>query len=758
MKFMAHPPKYLMCSSVVAVASMALILGVSLADDSAIETDDVLSGEQGEQTAAAKAATVDENGFDAEDYSWWAVQPVTDPSVPDAITAFPSHWHQHPVDRFVANQLQSAGLTPARPAAAEELVRRIYFDLHGLPPTPEQVTTFIAASAVDANSAVEALIDELLASSRYGEQWGQHWLDVVRYAESDGYRADSFRAEAWRYRDYVIRSFNNDKPYDQFVREQLAADEFAADDPDTVIATAFLRHGVYEYNQRNARMHWELILNEMTNVTGEVFLGLGIGCAQCHDHKFDPILQKDYYSLQAFLSSTWWPEHRPLGTAEQIAHYQQALADWEQKTATIRDEATGLVADERDQRKEYAVNQFPDDVQQMYRKAPADRTTYEEQLAQLVQRQVEYEYGNFDPAKALKDEPERLARYQELEQKLKEQESSKPESLPMAFITTDVAKGAGPAPAVLKSRDGQKWVEPAFLTLLGNAPPTIQPTKSTTGRRQSLARWITDPKNPLSTRVIVNRVWQHHFGRGIVATPNDFGRLGEPPSHPELFDWLTSRFLEQGWKLKSMHRLIMTSAAYRQTARREPAQAERLQDPSNRHLWRFPARRLNAEQVRDAMLAVSGELQDSSGMPSKDGQQPVRSIYMKKMRNTPDPVLHVFDAPSGFDSAPDRLHTTTPNQSLLLVNNDWPLQRAQAFAKRLLDEGDEVTEPMITQAFQLAYGRNPNADETQAALDFIRAQLNDPQPKENASPHPIIAALTEFCHALLGSNEFLYLH
>ena len=433
-----------------------------------------------EETAAAKAAAVDENGFDAEDYSWWAVQPVTDPAVPDVSKAFPSHWRhwrhwrQHPVDRFVANQLESAGLAPAEPASAEELVRRMYFDLHGLPPTPEQVASFVAASAVDADGAVEALVDELLASPRYGEQWGQHWLDVVRYAESDGYRADFFRSEAWRYREYVIRSFNDDKPYDQFVQEQLAADEFAADDPDTVIATAFLRHGIYEYNQRNALMHWELILNEMTNVTGEVFLGLGIGCAQCHDHKFDPILQKDYYSLQAFLSSTWWPEHRPMGTAGQVADYQQALAEWEQKTAAIRDEMTSLVEEERDKRKEYAVNQFPDDVQQMYRKASAERTTYEEQLAQLVQRQVEYEYGNFDPAKALKDKPESLARYQELEQKLKEHESSKPDSLPMAFITTDV--GSSAAPAVLKSRKGQQLVGPAFLTLLGNPEPVIQPT------------------------------------------------------------------------------------------------------------------------------------------------------------------------------------------------------------------------------------------------------------------------------------------
>ncbi|MEZ5325254.1 MAG: DUF1553 domain-containing protein [Verrucomicrobiales bacterium] len=706
------------------------------------------------ESAPDKAVALDENGFTADDYNWWAVQPVTDPAVPAPISEFPAEWSDHPIDRFVARRLHDVGLDPAPPASPSELVRRIYFDLHGLPPTPEQIEAFVADSAVDANGAVETLIDELLASPRYGERWGQHWLDIARFAESDGYRADFFRSEAWRYREYVIRAFNEDKPYDQFVLEQLAADEFASDEPETLVATGFLRHGIYEYNQRNAKMHWELILNEMTNVTGEVFLGVGIGCAQCHNHKFDPILQKDYYSLQAFLSSTWWPEHRPLGTTEQIANYENAFAEWERETASIREEMEGMVAELRNNRKEYAVNQFPEDVQQMYRKETEARTPYEEQLTQLVQRQVEYEYGNFDPLKALGKQPESLARYKELEQQLKAYESSKPKELPMAFIATDV--GTEAAPAVLKSRQGKQLVEPAFLTLLGQAAPKITPTETTTGRRHALGRWITDPENPLSTRVIVNRVWQHHFGRGIVATPNDFGRLGEPPSHPELFDWLTSRFIEKGWKLKALHRVIMTSSAYRQTARQEPMITAKLQDPANLLLWRFPARRLSAEQVRDAMLAVSGELTDGSGQPSKDGQQPVRSVYVKKIRNTPDPVLFAFDAPSGFESAPNRLQTTTPNQSLLLVNNDWPLRRAKAFATRLLHGADAVSVEMITEAFQLAYGRNPQPEESEMALEFVHAQMSDP-PQVGAAPD-VLAALTEFCHALLGSNEFLYLH
>ncbi|MGK0187796.1 MAG: hypothetical protein ACI9R3_003587 [Verrucomicrobiales bacterium] len=692
-----------------------------------------VAGERISATAGTELESNSAHRFSSEDYSWWAVQPVRNPAPPVLADSSPGDWRQHPIDRFVAHRLAEAGLEPAPGAAPEELVRRLFFDLHGLPPTPEEVAEFVVDSKNGMDAAVAALVDRLLDSPRYGERWGQHWLDVARYAESDGYRADFYRPEAWHYREYVIRSFNDDKPYDQFVREQLAADEFAADDPETVIATGFLRHGIYEYNQRNAKMHWELILNEMTNVTGEALLGLGIGCAQCHDHKFDPILQKDYYSLQAFLSSTWWPEDRPMATAEQKAEFRKKQDYWESKSTPIRDEMTALVAEAQNSRSEYAINQFPEDVQAMFRKAPTVRTPYEEQLAQLVQRQVNFEVDMFEPAKSLEKKPEQLARYVALKEQLAALENLQPEPLPMAFIATDI--GVQAAPAVFDSQNGRETVEPAFLTLLGQPAPDIVPTAKTTGRRTALANWIARSDNPLSTRVIVNRVWQHHFGRGIVATPNDFGRLGEPPSHPQLLDWLTSRFVHGGWKLKPLHRLILTSAAYRQTARREPSAKASLSDPGNRLLWRFPARRLNAEQVRDAMLAVSGELVDGSGKPSKPGTDNVRSIYVKKIRNTPDPVLHAFDAPSGFESAPDRLQTTTPTQSLMLVNNTWPLKRAEAFARRLLGDKSAITNVEIVRAFQLAYGRDALSEELEIALDFVQTLLTDPLPADE-KPKP----------------------
>jgi len=667
-----------------------------------------------EETVAK--SEVDENGFTEEDKNWWAIKPVTNPPAPEAGAG----WAMNEIDHFVAAKLSEKGLKPAPGASAAELARRLYFDLHGLPPIPKDIAAFTKAFAANPDQATADLADKLLASPRYGERWGQHWLDVVRYAESDGYRADDFRPEVWMYRDYVIRSFNEDKSYRQFVREQLAADEFAADDPETLIATAFLRLGIYEWNQRNAPMQWDLILTEMTNVTSEAFLGLGMGCAQCHDHKFDPILQKDYFAMQAFLNSTWWPENATLATPEARTSHDAAQAQWESATRTTRDELETLTRPTLNAKRDGAVKQFPGDIQAIYYKNREERSTYEEQITQLVQRQVDFEYRRIEFPKVFAKDEKKLARWTELTEALKAFDHLKPAPLPSAFITTDT--GTEPADTHLQRRGKKEVIEPAFLTLLGQDAPKITPTENTTGRRTALADWIANEKNPFTARVMVNRVWQRHFGEGLVATPNDFGFLGEAPSHPELLDWLTTRFLEDDWKLKNLHRLIVTSATYRQTARREPSSDEEIADPGNRLLWRFPPQRLDGEEIRDASLAASGELTARDGGTSVEGTAPLRSVFVKKRRNTPDPMMAEFDSPSGFSSSPNRISTTTPIQSLLLVNGAWTLERSQAFAERLLHGRSKFDADIVHDAYQIAFGREPLAAEVDAALAFVDSQ------------------------------------
>ena len=668
--------------------------------------------------AAASSEPVESKSFTEEDFDWWAIQPVADPAPPSVNDGF---WGRNPIDQFVYEKLGASGLKPAPEAGLFELVRRVYFDLHGLPPTAEQLAEFERAAAEDIDTAYEALIDELLESPRYGERWAQHWLDVARYAESDGYRADGYRSSVYLYRDYVIRSINEDKPYDQFVREQLAGDEVNAEDPDTLIATAFLRNGVYEYNQRDARMHWELIMNEMTNVTGEVFLGLGFGCAQCHDHKFDPILQKDYYALQAFLSTTYWPDGQRLETPDTIERYGRELVAWEAEAKPVLNELQEFRKSYDAGVKDYSIKQFPPDIQDMYNKPFAERNSYEKQMAELIEKQVIDQIGRIIYVKQIKTkEPEKLERYDVLLSQLKELEKTKPQAPPESFFTTDIS--TEPVPTLLGGRYGKEMVSPAFLTLLGLPEPKITPTATTTGRRSALANWIADSENPLSTRVMANRLWHYHFGTGIVPTPNDFGTLGEDPSHPELLDWLTSRFLEGGWRVKAMHRLIMTSATYRQTANREPSELATVEDPMNRLMWRFPPKRLSAEQARDAMLVASGELEHREGGPRLEGDAPVRSVYVKKLRNRPEKFLHSFDAPQGFDSASERLQTTTPIQSLLLVNSPWPVQRAASFAKRVLGDSNEMNSETIERAFRIAYNRPPSDKELALSMEFIQSQ------------------------------------
>jgi mono/diheme cytochrome c family protein len=653
-----------------------------------------------------------------EDRQWWAFQPLANPDAPKVEDG---GWSVNEIDRFVFQKLTAAGLTPAPPAKPEQLVRRIYFDLIGLPPTPEESAAFVSDLSHRSHASQTALVDKLLADSRYGEHWARHWLDLVRYAESDGFKADDYRPNAWPYRDYVIAAFNRDKPYDRFVQEQLAGDELFPGDPEARTGTAFLRHWIYEYNNRDVAGQWTNILNDLTDVTADVFLGLGVQCARCHDHKFDPILQNDYFRLQAFFAPIKPRDDLFLVTPQDEAVYREKLKAWEEKTADLRQKIADLERPYRDKAAEEAIEKFPPETQAIVRKPAGERTPLEEQLAALAWRQVEYEWDHLLNRMKSTDKDQWVA----LNKQLAAFDNLKPPTPTPAFCVTDLGPHAPPVRIPKKESLGE--IAPGFLTLLdakSAAIPPLNAPHSTTGRRAALARWLTAPENPLAARVIVNRVWQYHFGRGLVATTSDFGKLGEPPSHPELLDWLTRRFITDGWSFKKLHRLILTSATWQQSVLnpQSPIFNPQLVDPENRLLSHATTRRLEAEQIRDAILSVTGELDSTAGGPSVDPSQPRRTIYTKVRRNTHDPLLEVFDRPDAFSSVAQRNTTTTPTQSLLMINSPWMLARAKAFAARVERDNSSDLREQLRDALRLAFARDPQPVEIERIESFLAKQ------------------------------------
>jgi len=678
--------------------------------------------------AAAKSARPRAKITD-DDRHWWAFEPMRVVSPPEAAGA----WARDEVDRFIAARLNESGLAPAPEASRSTLARRLYFDLWGLPPTPDEVEAFARDPASD---AYERLVDRLLDSPRYGQRWATLWLDLVRYADSDGYRVDDYRPDAWRYRDYVIAAFNADKPYDRFVAEQLAGDELFPGDPEALVATGYFRQVIYEYNNRDVAGQWSVMLNDITDTTGDVFLGLGLQCARCHDHKFDPILQKDYYRLQAFFAPLLPRDDLPIDTAAEQEDYARRLAEWERETAPLRLKLAELEAPFREKAVSEATSKFSEELRSLIHKPVAERAPLEHQLAELAYRQVTYEFNRLDR----KYKGEAKEKILALRKELAAFDKLKPKPLALTPAVSDV----GPlAPPLTIPKKGDAPVEPGFPTVLvgmkdgEGEPAAIEPPAglpNSTGRRAALARWLTRADNPLTARVIVNRIWAQHFGHGLAANTSDFGRLGEAPSHPELLDWLATRFVGDGWSVKRLHKLLVTSAAYRQSAAHPSAEAGRLKDPENRLLWRGGVRRFDAEQIRDALLAVTGELDPAAGGPGVLAGEPRRTVYVRFMRNTREPLLDAFDAPLRFNSAASRDSTTTPVQSLLLINGQTLLGRAKAFAARL--ERAEPSRPAerIRLAYGLVYGRAPSSEELAAAEDFVAAQSQRIEPEEAGSP------------------------
>ena len=725
----------------------------------------------------------------------WAWQSPVRPAVPPVKY---KAWARNPIDAFILAELEKAGRKPSPEADKVTLVRRLYFDLIGLPPTPEAVDAFVRDGSPD---AYEKLVDRLLAMPQHGERWATFWLDLVRYAETDGFRADDLRPQAWRYRDYVVRSLNADKPYDRFIQEQLAGDELFPGDAEALVATGFLRHYPDEFNAVNLEQRRQEILNDITDTTAQVFLGLTLGCARCHDHKFDPIYQVDYYRFQAFFAG-WNPSDVMIGSKEEREKYEQKKHEWEAKTADVRSKMAELEEPVKQKYMAQRRGRFSEEYQKLLDIPQDKRTPLQQQLGHLIDKQVKV--SSDEMMKQMK--PDAQKEYKELSKQMDEANKVKPSTLPAAMAFTDV--GAETAPTFfLKRGDWRqkgKEIVPGYLSAIEEKPEakiSPKPEARTSGRRGILAGWLTSKDHPLTARVMVNRLWQHHFGQGIVASPSDFGVQGEMPTHPELLDWLANEFMSssgpagplandgltpaarQAWSMKKMHRLMVTSATYRQASRSGPSAA----DPENRLLGRMNRRRLEGEALRDTLLAVSGLLNAKAGGPSIFPELPAelggikgwsvspeperhrRSVYVFVKRNMRYPFFSVFDTPEANESCARRNLSTNAPQALMLLNSKIVLDQARAFAGRVLRDAGGDLAKAAERAHRLALGRNPAADELKLLTSFlekesalVRQRIRQKQPLLTPVNAPkdldpaLGAAVVDLCHALMNVNEFLY--
>jgi len=734
--------------------------------------------------AAAPPPSAEKKFTDAQ-RNYWAFQKVGKPAVP-LVKA--RTWVRTPVDAFILAKLEEKNLKPNPPADKVTLIRRAYFDLIGLPPTPEQVQAFLAD---DSPQAFEKVVSGLLASPHYGERWGRHWLDLARYADTQGFKADETRPNVWRYRDYVIDAFNQDKPYDRFIKEQIAGDELYPHDPAAKVGTGFNRLWPDESNLANPILMRKEILDDITDTVSSVFMGLTYGCAKCHDHKFDPILQKDYYKLQAFFAGTTNSDRTSLLRGEQASAYQQQYAEWDSKTHDIRAKVNELLDTVRPAVTRDAIGMFPKEALEAVFTPPEQRTA--------MQWQMYYRSASRLPRdgaleKALKGDAKE--RYAALKKELAQYDSIKPADPPVAEIMMDQGRQA-PATHILAKG---VWdapldeVQPGYLSILDPNPAKIVPPEglNSTGRRTALASWLADPKNPLTTRVMVNRIWHYHFGQGIVGSPSDFGVMGERPSNPQLLDYLAFVFVESGWSIKSMHRMIMLSSAYQQSSAYQAEAAKA--DPGDKLIWRFERRRLEGEVIRDSMLYAGGALNLKMGGPGvfpplppgvsmprsqylnwktekETAEGDRRSVYVFVKRNLRYPMFETFDFPDTHESCPRRFATVTPTQPLAMMNDELVMEWARALASRVLNDGGLSAQQQIERAYRLVFSRAPKPEESQSILDFLNQQSgliaarlakNDPVPMPDAVPQGMApaqaAAFVDLCHTLLNSNEFIYMN
>jgi Protein of unknown function (DUF1553)/Protein of unknown function (DUF1549) len=750
------------------------------------------------------------------DRSHWAFRKPERPLIPQ-IKSQP--WVRNPIDAFVLQKLEANGLSPSPPLDKLSLLRRVTFGLTGLPPTPDEQQGFLEDNRPD---AYERLVERLLASPHYGERWAQHWLDVVRYADSNGYEADGERPYAWRYRDYVIRSFNADKPFDRFVREQIAGDELAvgADvhaSADFWIATGVHRCGPVHLVGGNTdpEANRQEVLTEMVQGVGAAFLGLTMNCARCHDHKFDPISQGDYYRLEAFFAAS---EGRDVdfSTSEERTAHQKQLLEVMARIAPIKNQVAALDAPYQKRLRETKLAKLEAPYRDALATNEKKRTPEQQKLAKDAETLLKVTWDEILAALTPEDRDRRAelrARQHALEAEL---------PIPPGQAWAIVNDKKVPTTYVLKRGDVKRKlvaVEPAFPRVLGE----ISGTRSAVGSKQrdftaaigggllptaccllptprlsrlDLAAWLTEPDHPLTARVFVNRIWQHHFGRGIVGTPNDFGLRGERPTHPELLDWLATEFVRSGWSVKHLQRLIVLSSTYSQASHVIPSEQARKVDPDNKLLWRMNRIRVESESLRDGILAAAGSLNRELGGPmvhtplepevydliftesEPDGLWPVtpderqhmrRSIYLFAKRNVRLPLMEAFDQPDRLTPCAVRAVSTFAPQALILMNGPFARQQARVLAARLLTDSDADLDVAMELAYRRALGRPPRANEKLLARTFLadqtdsvrerllaRLMVSIPDGLPNGADPAVAVALVDYCLVLFNSNEFLY--
>ena len=731
--------------------------------------------------------------YSAEQRGHWAYQPVkrVEPkAVKDA------SWVRNPIDRFVLAELEELGLDHAPPAGRVALIRRVTFDLTGRPPTPDEVATFLADQRPD---AFERVVDRLLASPGYGQRWGQHWLDLAHYADTNGFELDAERPDAWRYRDWIVRSLNADLPYDRFLVLQIAGNDGHSGDHDALIATGFCRCGPREVVGGNVipEVKRQNELSEITSTVGSVFLGLTIGCARCHDHKFDAIPTTDYYRLQAFFASSDLDDVAIASKSERD-RFQAAQKQVNEKSAPVKQQLATLEAPYRAALKANKMTMLSAPERAVLATPESKRTPAQKKLAKGLETSTRITWE--EVAAAVSANKADMARRERLKRDLYEIERvlPRPPAHAMALVEK---KSKAIDTFVLRRGDyqtrGPKVAPrpPGVLLASQSAtaftPPPESPKAEETGRRARLASWLTGADNPVPARVIVNRLWQHHFGRGIVATPSDFGVRGEPPSHPELLDWLASELVAQAWRLKPLHRLMVTSATYRQSSTSGAKLA--AADPENTLFGRMNRRRLDAEGVRDAMLTVSGELNSKMEGPGvlapiekeiedlifteaeavdlwPEDRNPAeharRSIYLFRKRNVRYPLFDAFDAPDTQSACPRRATSTHALQALALLNSEFASGRASALASRVIREAGTASDDRIRRAYQLVLAREPGPQELDRARKFLKTQAEmirkEKRPtQQRAGDFPSIdlaeaCAWVDLSLALLNCNEFLY--